>query len=582
MNQFSGLTPASARRSGFTPSWSPSESLFSLTLPVRVKPADRDEFVTLLTVKLAQAQAGDSRSTSPTSALVFEVTDQADPFFLYALRVSEADFHCLKTDQRLLVDYQAFPSMVQKLLGECGHGSAMSATFSIEDCDSATLALVEANQFRELTHFSLRMRRGNDEAVKQYLAGRLGHFRSLSSSLEEKLRACEDELRRTQQSRDSANLQLNVTQQDLELSLRSEQSAHAKELAELKEAHAREIRSIVETSQSKRSSEAQNLREASKAAELRAAAAERQAEDLRSLVVGLESELNSKKRRVQQAETEGASLTKSLEDSRAEVRGLDTLKHQLDKKVGELTVEVNGLRDNLASREKLAGNSAALAEQFQGKIRTLEESLAQAKAQAQSTEASRSESAEALLKAQRAIEAHETAGRAQRAKMKLKVAALHQQESIIQDLEKKLADTARDLQSQKELVDREKENQTRAKSDLDSAQAKLAEAHNLLQSNEQVISYLNKQLTEREVRTFSSTTPNAIAMQLGNKLKTRALATSNLMATPGLPNASVTPKSVPDFPIRSAHPVLDSDFDISREVSRVAPVSFAPKLRNFE
>ena len=48
-----------------------------------------------------------------------EVTDDTDPFFLFAMDVNEADFHDLKQDQCLLVDFATFPSKFIELLEKC-------------------------------------------------------------------------------------------------------------------------------------------------------------------------------------------------------------------------------------------------------------------------------------------------------------------------------------------------------------------------------------------------------------------------------------------------------------------------------
>lgn len=50
-----------------------------------------------------------------------EITDDdgADPYFLYLWSVSEEEFHELKTQQRLLVDFATFPANLIELLQCC-------------------------------------------------------------------------------------------------------------------------------------------------------------------------------------------------------------------------------------------------------------------------------------------------------------------------------------------------------------------------------------------------------------------------------------------------------------------------------
>ena len=37
--------------------------------------------------------------------LKIELTDEQDPFFIYSLDISEQDYHILKNEQRIMVDF---------------------------------------------------------------------------------------------------------------------------------------------------------------------------------------------------------------------------------------------------------------------------------------------------------------------------------------------------------------------------------------------------------------------------------------------------------------------------------------------
>jgi hypothetical protein len=65
---------------------------------------------------------------------------------------SEQDFHILKQDQQLLVDFQAFPQSFTELVQYCQLENGYTAVFNTHE---STLSIVEANQFRALTHLSL-------------------------------------------------------------------------------------------------------------------------------------------------------------------------------------------------------------------------------------------------------------------------------------------------------------------------------------------------------------------------------------------------------------------------------------------
>ena len=61
-----------------------------------------DEFSQYLGIKIAlHAQA----QSASQQILIMELTDEQDSLFLYQLSCSEQDFHILKAEQQLLVDF---------------------------------------------------------------------------------------------------------------------------------------------------------------------------------------------------------------------------------------------------------------------------------------------------------------------------------------------------------------------------------------------------------------------------------------------------------------------------------------------
>lgn len=149
------------------------------------------------------------------------------------IKVGEDDYHQLKHDQCLRVDFKSFPKKFIELLESC-RGCAPDATIldtsgrregsSRWDQTASSSArnreregtaefragepsflarletavvggfsvfsLVETNPFKELTHLSLKFRAGNDTAIKTYLAARLRQVRALRYLLAGLFRGC--------------------------------------------------------------------------------------------------------------------------------------------------------------------------------------------------------------------------------------------------------------------------------------------------------------------------------------------------------------------------------------------------------
>ncbi len=134
---------------------------------------------------------------------------------MYILDVGEQDFHQLKRDQSILVEFNIFPSKLIELIDLCtlSSPSELQSTSSINDKSSLSssssytvrldestgiLSIVEANMFKQLTHISLQLRLGDDNAIKSYLAARLQMTTSLARELKNDLNSTQQKLKMEQ------------------------------------------------------------------------------------------------------------------------------------------------------------------------------------------------------------------------------------------------------------------------------------------------------------------------------------------------------------------------------------------------
>lgn len=54
-----------------------------------------------------------------SNQIEIQLTDQTNPFFLFQLSITEEDFHQIKIDQNLLIDYSQFTLKFIELLDAC-------------------------------------------------------------------------------------------------------------------------------------------------------------------------------------------------------------------------------------------------------------------------------------------------------------------------------------------------------------------------------------------------------------------------------------------------------------------------------
>jgi hypothetical protein len=182
----------------------------------------------------------------------FEVTDDRDPYFLFFFDVGENSFAQFKREQSILVDFHVFPHMLIELLDFClrtqqqqqqqqqqlGGGLAVAeiettaedgesvsslrllptgglhtlpqSTYTAKlDISSGHLSIIESNKFKQLTHISLPLRRGDDAAIKLYLASRLALTLEVSRRQHRDLEALSDRLHADELTHAALSVEVN-------------------------------------------------------------------------------------------------------------------------------------------------------------------------------------------------------------------------------------------------------------------------------------------------------------------------------------------------------------------------------------
>lgn len=482
-------------------------SLFCQQIPVRVKAPDRDELTSMLTTRLRLDRSAHHL------ALVFEVTEESDPFFYYSLSVGEGDFHVLKTEQRLLVDFQTFPSRLVDLLQTCldaagrrddggASGQKMLAVFTCSG-NEGTFSVVESNQFKELTHIALKFRKGTDEAVKQCLASKLRYFKSENGELKERLRNVEETCSRAQRDVDDMTARLRSSAEEKTRLEHGMSATHQKHLAELRETQAAALAELQRTTGAERSELETRLRTQADAAVARAEKAEKHNEELRHAKLLLESSEKSLQERLTQTEaqlTDSQSVVKGLRD---EQKQLESTKFQQEKSLAELRAQLEGVREQLSVKERIVTNHANLADQANSQRASTEDTLGMYKQQTQQLEEKFSQATKEIEKGNQIIQNLQAQVKQLKVKLRIKVTALAQQEKALLELEKE-NEKGKHAAEEKALgLGMAKEKEEHLHLQAENLREKLVEAHKVIQSNQEVIEYLNRQLTERDLRGFS-------------------------------------------------------------------------------
>ncbi|KAK7889145.1 hypothetical protein WMY93_024705 [Mugilogobius chulae] len=184
------------------------EQLFSKALSVSVRSRDSEERKSTIRVTIDLQL---SATTVHKRTLCVRLTDDKDPYFLFTLSISEEDFQSLKVQQGLLVDFGSFP---QKFIGAAAPVvTASKSPTAPGSCCSCVLRPPRPGvaqcggdeRFQTPEPLSLRLSPGSDREVKDYLASCLSRLKEEKEALELRLKRTEEDLSR----------QLSCTQQTL-------------------------------------------------------------------------------------------------------------------------------------------------------------------------------------------------------------------------------------------------------------------------------------------------------------------------------------------------------------------------------
>lgn len=491
--------------------------LLSEQLNVRISPAGKDEYHQTLAVKISGGGSG-----SLGSRISIELTSDADLFFYFSVVLTDGDFHAIKTEQRLLVDFHQFPEMIRQLL----KAPAMSLALLIDVSGEAVLSVVEANQFRELTHLSLRMKRGNDEMVKSHLATRLGFLKCSTAQMESELTVIKNENKKLLSDRDTCLSELGKLRADTEAAVSAIQSTCRAQIAELREDHAKELRDIHLSTSSEHSSETRRLYDEVREKDVRGRDMERRLDETRLTLASMEMSVKSSHQRV-------ASLERELDVTREQLK-----RAEIDKA-------------ELASQNAQQERRIAEAENAKQQFQLVHQSSATTTSDRVCMLERENEKKDATIAKLQA--------KYKEAKMLLKETqhALLQQERVVQSLTSEV------------------ERATMSKAELEN---KLLKQTSLMgQNSSQMVSYINHRLNE------TSALPLPSVHYTGSLLSSPSVTPGLNVVTPGVSGFGT---GIPEFPNRSQLLMKNdlsylSDSRLGGSHQPTASAAKAPQSRQF-
>ncbi|XP_072367487.1 spindle assembly abnormal protein 6 homolog isoform X3 [Scyliorhinus torazame] len=403
--------------------------------------------------------------------LIVRLTDDIDPLFLYNLIITEDDFQSLKHQQGLLIDFSAFPQKFIDLLQQCIQEESkdvprfllqLVSSAPLFDYTPAYLNVVETNPFKHLNHLSLKLLHGTDVEIKKYLASCLKCIKDEKLLLEQQLKKIKEDFTR----------QLACTQKAL-----SEKSS---ELDRLRIEWTTQTTTINERYSQELTTEREKLHQAQTQWQQQS---EQQKEELET----------GHRRSLQQLQTNLAKLDTVNKE-------LTERRYKTECAIQEIKAKLLSLEDQeTKDKDQLVSRTKEVLEATQEQKVSFEENSKKKQVQVEQLEATVKSLSEELLKANKIIKELQMDLKTLMGKLKLKNTVTVQQEKLLSEKEKQLQKEQRELQEAQQFLQLKGEEVSKLQEQLEGTMVKLEESKELLKTNENVITWLNKQLNENQM-----------------------------------------------------------------------------------
>ncbi|KAF0701628.1 Aste57867_7943 [Aphanomyces stellatus] len=545
--------------------------LFDGKVRVLVQQPDRDDRHAQLTIRLLNGQRA-LNSNQKERVLRIEITDdeELEMFFLYVWSVSEEEFHDLKHQQRLLVDFPKFATNFMDLLTCClakptplhesssnhrPEGQAPLSYLAVLNTNDENMngrsifSIVETNAFKRLTHLSLQFTPGDDAEVKLYLAARLRQTTHEKRRLIDDLAASTSELKDTKAS--EAALQKQV---DQAVQTHAEQMGQAKmtfseEMTAQKEAA---LKTLHETERMY-AGKLDTLRTTTKVEIDRL---QEKVAEYETTTQALTKTKYQHEMKIEQMEIHAAELEKTNKLFAAELDALKTQNKTLDqdvftkeKQLNQNDMRMAALTQQVADKEEVLQKTMELLQAANNHKHEIEETLKMYKTNHNAMQQKLEMSISEINKGNEIIEHIKSQSDSFKAKMQLKSKILKQQELLVNEKERRHDQQSQQIKALKNELLLRDDQLSLMQSKQDELVRKLDESNKLLASNQQVITWLNKEINEAQL-THHKRTAYSTAFTFQPPTSTSAAAApasshvpmSNYGASTTLPSTSSLPR----------------------------------------
>ncbi|XP_024541699.1 spindle assembly abnormal protein 6 homolog [Selaginella moellendorffii] len=471
--------------------------LFEKAIPVTIKSSsDRQAQLTF------RILVGRSKHPRSSKVLQVQISDELDPFFLYSLELDDEDFKSLKVDQCILVDFSVFPHKFIELLEHCldakSEDHRFLAVLNVRTGDS-TLNVVETNQFKHVNHISLCFRQGNDATVKSYLAARLGDYKGENLDLHQKLQKTLESLENSIKEADKLKEDLGSFKGAYSREVTELTAKHTVDVSRVKEKAMQECLAMKEKLERDRADMECRLRLRADAQESHVSQLDKQLRELTNIRHNLEVKTTEYKTKLEVTEKELEERHQECSSLRKKNVGYDNKLQDYSKQINQHLIRLASLEQEVQAKNDLLSNMTNRLESELSHRAALEIALRDAQAAHERLEEKASASIAEANRHSQAVERLQGELRASKAKVKLKAQVTSQQETLLQERQVTIEKNTADSNFMRQEIASLKSDNDCLRKKVDESKEKLEEMQEMAKSNQQMIQWLNQQLTDSQL-----------------------------------------------------------------------------------
>ena len=463
-----------------------------------------------------------------TQKFQIEITTPNDPLVLYTLDMSEVEYHQLKNEQCLLIDFQNFTPFLINMLDTCLKDENFICILHKKNVNEALFVIQERTKFKEINHLILNVTQANDLAVKTYL-GALSHeykikYEETSNALKE-LSAHYEEL-----DKENLNLKEQIQKDilDKQTAIDNVINEKNKEINSIKEKCFQDTKMQIEQMEKAKNIKISELEEKIEKLQISYDNLNKDKSALDDYKMKLEMEHKDLESKHAISSTELNVYKGDIVHLREENSSLNQKCFQQEKELTEYKMKCENLLKQLEEKDKGGNNLSQLVETLTKQRESNEDTIKSLKAQNAKIEDKLQQGINEINKGNEIIQKLQNEIKTLRSKNKTIKQALSSQEQLTNQTQRLLDDQIRsvsDLKRDNEIKQREIAG---LNNEIASLKLKLSDNEKIIEDNKQMLMYLNKKVNDSMSKPFRSVVSDPM-MQTSQSSYTRTnnFATNN-------------------------------------------------------